>query len=298
MNTRPNSWQPLPKTDSLTIQATLAQMRKPLARAGIDAAALEARLLLGQVLGMDTVALIAHGDRAIDPEARARAFALTERRVAGQPIAYLLGQREFWSMPLQVNEHCLIPRPDTELLVALALERLPVGNPRVLDLGTGSGAIILALKRERPDLDAWGSDLSAQALAIAARNAQVLGLDVCWFQGRWLDGVRALPAFDLIVSNPPYIDPADPHLELGDLRFEPRAALVAPDHGLADLEAIAATARPRLRPGGHLLLEHGFDQAPAVRAMLDRQGFVEVRSHRDLAGHDRVTEGRSPDGAG
>lgn len=298
MNTRPNSWQPLPKTDTSTIQAMLAQMRKQLAWAGIDAAALEARLLLGQILGMDTVALIAHGDREIGPDARERAFALTERRASGQPMAYLLGQREFWSMSLQVNEHCLIPRPDTELLVALALERLPAANPRVLDLGTGSGAIILALKRERPDLDAWGSDLSGQTLAVAVRNARALGLDVHWFQGRWLDAVRALPAFDLIVSNPPYIDPADPHLEQGDLRFEPRAALVARDHGLADLEAISATAQPHLRPGGHLLLEHGFDQAAAVRAMLASRGFIEVSSHRDLAGHDRVTEGQSPDGSG
>jgi release factor glutamine methyltransferase len=273
----------------------LARMREQLARVGIDAAALEARLLLGHILGMDTAALIAHGDREVAPEARDRAFEWTERRASGQPMAYLLGQREFWSMPLQINEHCLIPRPDTELLVSLALARLPGENPRVLDLGTGSGAIILALKRERPDIDAWGSDLSGQALAVATRNAYALNLDVRWFRGRWLEAVDAVPAFDLIVSNPPYIDPADPHLERGDLRFEPRAALVSPHQGLADLEAIVATVRHHLRPGGHLLLEHGFAQAAAVRGMLDDRGFIEVCSHRDLAGHDRVTEGRSRD---
>lgn len=295
MNTRPSSWQPLPTIDPPTIQAMLSQMREQLARAGIDAAALEARLLLGHVLDTDTASLIAHGDRKIASEECRRAFELTERRAAGIPVAYLLGEREFWSMPLQINEHCLIPRPDTELLVSLALERLPAENPCVLDLGTGSGAVILALKRERPDIDAWGSDLSGPALAVAARNARALRLDVHWFQGRWLEPVRAAPTFDLIVSNPPYIDPSDPHLEQGDLRFEPRMALVAPHHGLADLEAIAAIAGQHLRPGGHLLLEHGFGQAAAVRGLLDGRGFHEVCSHRDLAGHDRVTEAQSRD---
>jgi len=293
MNTRRSNWQTLPRTDSVTIQAMLSRMRERLVRAGLDAAGLEARLILGHVLGMDTAALIAHGDREIPFEARERAVEWTERRAKGQPMAYLLGQREFWSMALQVNEHCLIPRPETELLVSRALECLPAGSPTVLDLGTGSGAVILALKKERPDIEAWGSDISGPALAVAIANGRALNLDIRWFQGRWLEAVRMMPTFDLIVGNPPYIDPTDPHLEQGDLRFEPRSALAALRHGIADLDAIIMTASPRLRPGGHLLLEHGFEQGAAVREMFRGQEFSEVRTHRDLAGHDRITEGRS-----
>jgi len=272
----------------------MAEARQRLAAAGIESAGLEARLLVGHLLCMDSAGMIAHGDRALSVEQATAIRNLVGQRAAGRPIAYLLGRREFWSLPLRVDERCLIPRPETELLVERALERLPDRRARALDLGTGSGAIILALVAERPQLEAWGSDASAEALAVAADNAKRLDLTVHWFRGRWLEAVAPRPLFDIIVSNPPYIDPSDPHLEQGDLRFEPRAALVAGDGGLADLATIAGQARARLCPGGWLLLEHGCDQPSAVRALLVQQGFLDVASHRDPDGHERVTEGRCP----
>ncbi len=294
MSTRPSSSPPLPKTESASIASALAEARRRLAAADIASAGLEARLLVGHLLGMDSAAMIAHGDRALAPGQIQAIRELVRERASGRPIAYLLGQREFWSLPLRVDEGCLIPRPETELLVERALQRLPHGAARVIDLGTGSGAIILALLAERPQLEAWGSDASADALAVAAGNAKRLGRSVHWFRGRWLEAVAPRPLLDVIVSNPPYIDPLDPHLEHGDLRFEPRAALVAGDGGLADLATIAEQSRARLYPQGWLLLEHGYDQAPAVRALLTRHGFLEVTSHRDPAGHERITEGRCP----
>jgi release factor glutamine methyltransferase len=284
----------LPTTEPDSIAGQLADARRRLAAAGIEPAGLEARLLVGQLLGMNSAALIAHGDRVLSPEQTGAIGQLVGARVAGRPIAYLLGSREFWSLPLQVDERCLIPRPETELLVERALQRIPEGPARVVDLGTGSGAIILALKVERPGIEAWGNDASAGALALAAGNARRLDLPVHWFQGRWLQAVAPRPLFDIIVSNPPYIDPADPHLERGDLRFEPRAALVAGDGGLADLKAIVRQGRKRLRPGGWLLLEHGFGQGHAVRTLFAEQGFAEIATHRDPGGQERVTEGRCP----
>jgi release factor glutamine methyltransferase len=294
MSTRPSSWQPLPKTEPTSIAGQVAEARQRLAAAGIESAGLEARLLVGHLLCMDSAGMIAHGDRTLSGEQAAAIRNLIGQRAAGRPIAYLLGRREFWSLPLRVDERCLIPRPETELLVERALERLPDRRARAIDLGTGSGAIILALVAERPNLEAWGSDASADALAVAADNAQRLDLTVHWFRGRWLEAVAPRPLFDIIVSNPPYVDPSDPHLEHGDLRFEPRSALVAGDGGLADLATIAGQARARLYPGGWLLLEHGYDQSAAVRALLAGQGFLAVSSHRDPAGHERVTEGRCP----
>jgi release factor glutamine methyltransferase len=294
MSTRPSSSQPLPKTESTSIAGQVAEARQRLAAAGIESAGLEARLLVGHLLCMDSAGIIAHGDRTLSGEQAAAIRNLIGQRAAGRPIAYLLGRREFWSLPLRVDERCLIPRPETELLVERALERLPDRRARAIDLGTGSGAIILALVAERPKLEAWGSDASADALAVAADNAQRLDLTVHWFRGRWLEAVAPRPLFDIIVSNPPYVDPSDPHLEHGDLRFEPRSALVAGDGGLADLATIAGQSRARLYPGGWLLLEHGYDQSAAVRALLAGQGFLAVASHRDPAGHERVTEGRCP----
>jgi release factor glutamine methyltransferase len=294
MNTRPNSSPPLPPTEPTSIAGQVAEARQRLAAAGIEAAGMEARLLVGYLLGIDSAAMIAHGDRALSVAQIEAIRTLVRDRTSGRPIAYLLGQREFWSLPLQVDERCLIPRPETELLVERTLQRLPDGAARVIDLGTGSGAIILALLAERPRLEAWGSDASAEALAVAANNARRLARTVHWFRGRWLEAVAPRPLFDVIVSNPPYVDPSDPHLEHGDLRFEPRAALVAGDGGLADLATIAGQSQASLCPGGWLLLEHGYDQAPAVRALLTRHGFLEVASHRDPAGHERITEGRCP----
>ena len=220
---------------------------------------------------------------------------LFARRKGGEPMAYILGEREFWSLTLQVTPATLIPRPETELLVELALALVTVPGARVLDLGTGSGAIALALARERPDWRITGIDRSAAALQVAEANRQALALDNARFhQGDWLAGERE--RYHLIVANPPYVDPADPHLDQGDVRFEPCAALVAAEQGLADLRAIAATAPDYLLPGGWLLLEHGADQGAAVRALC-AVALTEVRSWRDLAGHERASGGRLPTAA-
>ncbi len=277
-----------------TIATLLAEARRQLAASGIEAAGLEARLLVGHTLQLQTAALIAHDDQPVAAEECEAIHALIQARLAGQPIAYLIGQREFWSLPLQVDQRVLIPRPDTELLVECALHRIPSGPARVIDLGTGSGAVILALKTERPALEAFANDHQADALAVAAANAQRLALPIHAFRGHWLLAIAPRPLFDAIVSNPPYIDAADPHLDQGDLQFEPRTALVAPQQGRADLELIIRQSRPRLRPGGWLLLEHGFDQGSAVRALLHEHGFIAIGSHRDPGGHERVTEGQAP----
>jgi release factor glutamine methyltransferase len=226
--------------------------------------------------------------------AQEQSFAhLFARRASGEPMAYILGEREFWSLTLRVTPATLIPRPETELLVELALERVTAPRARVLDLGTGSGAIALALARERPQWQITGVDRSAAALAVAEANRAALALDNVRFRaGDWLAGERE--RYHLIVANPPYVDPADPHLGQGDVRFEPRTALVAADRGLADLRAIAAAAPDHLLPGGWLLLEHGADQGAAVRALC-AAALAEVQSWRDLAGHERVSGGRLPE---
>jgi len=282
----------LPTTDALTVGGLLAESRSRLQQVGVEQAGFEARLLVGHALDMNGTRLIAFGESPVTARQVEAVRALVGARIAGQPIAYLLGRREFWSLLLQVNEHCLIPRPETELLVERALRHLPAGPARALDLGTGSGAIVLALKSERPQLEAWASDLGTATIAVAAANARSLGLAVRWFCGRWLEAVAPRPLFDLIVSNPPYVAADDPHLATGDLRFEPRSALVAAEGGLADLRAIAEQSRHRLRPGGWLLLEHGRDQGPTVRSLLLEAGYREVASHPDLAGLERITEGR------
>jgi release factor glutamine methyltransferase len=282
----------LPTTETETLAALLQEARQRLTAAGMESPGLEARLLVGHALGLDTAALLTRGDQAIAPAGQERIRHLLAQRLAGQPIAYLLGQREFWSLPLRVDARCLIPRPETEHLVQQALSRLGPEPARVLDLGTGSGAVILALKAERPDIEAWAVDRSAAALAVAAANGKALGLEIRWVCGSWMDAIRPVPSFHLIASNPPYLDAEDPHLEQGDLRFEPRTALVAADRGLAALQAIIVQAGDRLCAGGWLLLEHGAGQAAEVRSLLTAAGFDRVATLRDLAGLDRVTEGR------
>ncbi len=251
---------------------------------------LERRILLCHALGIPRVALITQSERALTDEEAARLSALVARRLAGEPIAYIVGQREFFGLAFRVNEAVLIPRPDTELLVELALERLPP-RARMLDMGTGSGAIAVAVAHTRPDADVTALDASEAALAVARDNAQANGARVRFLHSDWF-GALGGERFDLIASNPPYIASGDAHLAQGDLRFEPTGALTDGADGLSALRTIVAGAPVHLEAGGWLLLEHGYDQAAQVRALLSAQGFGEVRSWCDLAGIERVSGGR------
>ncbi|WP_148713750.1 peptide chain release factor N(5)-glutamine methyltransferase [Chitinolyticbacter meiyuanensis] len=264
--------------------------RTLIAESGIDR--VDARLLLQQVLGVNRAWLMAHDDEPLADDAIARFAALATRRRAGEPVAYLLGVREFYSRDFAVGPGVLIPRPETELLVELALARAPQGAV-VLDLGTGSGCIPVTLKLERPDLIVSAVDISTDALAIAARNAAALDADIVLRQSDWYAAL-ADAQFDLIVSNPPYIVAGDAHLTQGDLRFEPIDALTDHADGLAHIRAIIAGATARLSAGGWLLFEHGYDQGPASRALLAAAGFVEAQTWTDLAGLDRVSGGIRP----
>lgn len=258
----------------------------------------EASILLAHVLGRTPAWLYAHGGDAI-PGADVRRFhELVERRSAGEPVAYLTGRRGFWTLDLAVTPDTLIPRPETELLVELALERVADGLPaRILDMGTGSGAIALALGRERPVAEVTATDRSAGALGVARRNALDHGIaNVRFVLGDWYQPVAGA-RFDLIASNPPYIADGDGHLERGDLRFEPVGALASGGDGLDALRVIAGGAPAHLQPGGWLLVEHGLEQGPAVRALFAEAGLEAVETARDLEDRERVTLGRLP-GAG
>ncbi|MFP6557820.1 peptide chain release factor N(5)-glutamine methyltransferase [Paraburkholderia sp. B3] len=261
--------------------------------------ALEARILLMRVLGWRRTELITRGDEALDP-ARGDAYrALEARRARGEPIAQLVGAREFYGLDFEITPDVLIPRPETELLVETALAAIEgLARPRVLDLGTGSGAIAVAIASARPDARVWAVDRSAAALGVAARNAQRLldarrpGGAMTFVAANWYDALDPALRFEAIVSNPPYIASGDPHLDEGDLRFEPRGALTDEADGLTALRAIVAGASAYLAPRGVLWMEHGYDQAEAVRALLEGQGFSEVRSEKDLAGIERISGGR------
>ncbi len=259
----------------------------------------EAQALLCAIAELPRAALFACGAQRLDPATVRRLEAALQRRRAGEPLAYIAGRRGFWSFDLEVTPDVLVPRPETELLVERALERgdalagrdAPV---RVVDLGTGSGAIALAVASERPAWHVTGTDLSAPALAVARRNAHRLGLArLRLLAGSWFEPV-ATESFELVLANPPYVAADDPALHDPALRHEPRLALTPGPDGLAALRAIALQAPAHLVAGGWLLLEHGAGQAAALRAMLEARGYTHVGSRRDLAGHERVTEGRWP----
>lgn len=255
-------------------------------------AALDAELLLAHVLGKPRSYLRTWPEREPTAEQCSAFAALLARRRAGEPVAYLLGRQGFWSLELEVAPHTLIPRPDTELLVELALQIGPQGPARLLDLGTGSGAIALALAGERAHWQLLGVDRIPQALQLAERNRLRLGLgNVRFLESHWFSALEG-ERFALIVSNPPYIAADDRHLSEGDLRFEPLSALVAGPEGLDDLRQIVQAAPRHLQAEGWLLLEHGFDQGASVRALLAERGFAQVHSRRDLGGHERVTLGQ------
>ncbi|ELQ5995250.1 peptide chain release factor N(5)-glutamine methyltransferase [Cronobacter dublinensis] len=252
----------------------------------------DAEILLGFVTGRTRTFILAFGETSLADDELTRLDALLARRVQGEPVAYLTGQREFWSLPLEVSAATLIPRPDTECLVEQALARLPAAACRILDLGTGTGAIALALACERPDCQVTALEVIPEAVALARRNAQRLGIDnVTVLQSHWFSALTDA-RFSLIVSNPPYIDGDDPHLTQGDVRFEPKSALVAPDAGLADLDAIITGARRFLENDGWLLVEHGWRQGGAVRELFTRAGYHGVETCRDYGGNERLTLGQ------
>lgn len=255
---------------------------------------LEAQLLAARAWGVNRAWLIAHGGDPLPEALPATVGALIERRISGEPVAYILGEREFYGRAFHVSPAVLIPRPETECLVEAALARLPHGGREaVLDLGTGSGCIAITLGGERPGLRLTAVDIAAPALAVAAENARCHGVDVELLQGDGFANVQRR-RFDMIVSNPPYIASDDGHLALGDLRREPAQALVGGVDGLAVIRRIVAEAAPYLGEGGWLLLEHGWDQAAAVRMLLNAAGFAEVAQLPDLSGHLRVSAGRKP----
>jgi release factor glutamine methyltransferase len=263
-------------------------------RALVEASGLpptEARLLIAHALEADRAWLIAHADEPVEEARRELASALLGRRRAGEPIAYILGRREFHGLDLTVTPDVLIPRPETELLVELALVRIG-GNPcRVLDLGTGSGAIAVAIAQSAPRADVWATDASPAALSVARANAARHAPDVHFIEGDWFGGL-ADRRFDLIVANPPYIAADDSHLDQGDVRFEPRAALIGGADGLECIRRIVREARDHVAHGGWLLFEHGHDQAEASRALLTEAGYADVESWPDLADIPRVSGGR------
>lgn len=257
---------------------------------------METRILLSHALGISRVQLITQSERLLTPEEAGRVSLLLSRRMSGEPVAYIIGEREFFGLMFRVTPDVLIPRPETELLVELALERLPPGGS-VLDLGTGSGAVAVALAHERPDSKVTALDASAAALDVARENAErnLAGkARIAFVLSDWFSALPADARFDLIVGNPPYISADDPHLAQGDLRFEPSHALTDRADGLAAIRLIATDASGHLNPRGWLLLEHGYDQAQAVRDLFVANGYESVQSWRDLAGIERVTGGMLP----
>lgn len=253
-------------------------------------AVLDAEVLLAWLLGKERYYLRCWPEKPLETMLLEQYHRLIEKRQRGEPVAYLTGKREFWSRDFNVNETVLIPRPETELLVELALELIPENTPlQLLDLGTGSGIIAITLAAERPAIEVVGVDLSSAALSVAQDNAARLGVaNVHLLLSDWFAQIPTA-AYDIIVGNPPYIAPGDPHLQQGDLRFEPQSALISAHQGLHDIARIAAEAEAYLKPGGHLLLEHGYDQQDAVQLIFKQRHYLQIRTHFDLSGQPRVT---------
>lgn len=280
-----------------TIQNTLTQDAARLTEAlALDSssARIEVQSLLQRVLNVSRAYLLTYPERCLDDAEQARYEALLLRRLQGEPIAYLLGEREFFGLVFRVTPATLIPRPETELLVELVLQHITLHEPcRVLDLGTGSGAIALSIAHARPDVEVVAVEASSEALTVARENAQRLGINnVTFVQSDWYTALDA-QRFDLIVSNPPYVAAGDPHLQQGDLRFEPPAALASGNDGLDDIRHIVIHAQTHLYPEGRLLFEHGYNQAAQVRELMQQAGFNTIFSACDLAGIERVSGGRA-----
>jgi release factor glutamine methyltransferase len=277
-----------------TIKTLLAHAAETLTSHS-DSPLLDAEVLLGFVLGKPRTYLRAWCDSTLTDQQLAAFADLIEQRQQGTPIAYLTGTREFWSRDFMVTPDVLIPRPDTELLIELSLELIPKNQTiKIIDLGTGSGIIAVTLAAERPDAFITAVDASLAALSIAKHNArqhQVTNIE--FHQSDWFANVPK-SLFDLVISNPPYIDSGDEHLKQGDVRFEPKTALIANDHGLCDIQIIADKARNYLKPAGHLLMEHGYNQAIQVQAIFNALAYDKVQSYQDLSGQPRVTYGRKP----
>ncbi len=274
-----------------SLRALLRAAAARLHAAGSSSPRVDAEYLLLHVLGKTPVWLRTHDEVRLHAHDAERFEALLKRRLHGEPVAYITGSRGFWSLDLAVNASTLIPRPETEMLVEFALEKLPLDAAlRVLDLGTGSGAIALAVKTERPVSRVTAVDASSAALETAATNAQRLDLDVEFLVSNWFS-VLAGRRFDVLLANPPYIDPDDQHLGQGDVRFEPLSALVAAEQGLRDLRLIISAAPAHIQPGGWIALEHGYDQGAAVRTLLQENGFAEIETRQDLGGQERITLG-------
>jgi release factor glutamine methyltransferase len=274
-----------------TVRELLGESTARLA-ATSDTPRLDAEILLAHACGRDRGWLYAWPEHRPEPAVMTAFLALIDQRASGRPVAYLTGEREFWSLAFKVDEHTLIPRPETELLVATVLELTLPERARVLDLGTGSGAIAIALATERPGWQITATDRSPRATAAARANALALGTNIDLFTGDWFDAIDTDSRFDLIVSNPPYVADGDPHLSRGDVRFEPSSALAAGTDGLRDLRTIAAAAPAFLADGGWLWLEHGLDQGDAVARLLQNRGFEQVRTVNDMAGLPRISGGR------
>ena len=277
-------------SDPVSIKQLLEQATR---RLNTESARLDAEVLLAHVLQQPRSHFHAWPEKLLPAESREQFDQLLQRRLKGEPVAYLTGEREFWSLALSVNTDTLIPRPETETLVAQALRRIPADQPQLIaDLGTGSGAIALAIARERPHCRIIATDIDEAAIETARLNAQRLDIhSIVFHTGDWCEPLTGMQ-LDMIVSNPPYIAESDPHLLSGDVRFEPRTALAAGAQGMDELRRIARCAVNYLQAGGWLLMEHGYDQGLLARQLLEGTGFTEVIDYTDDAGQDRVIAGR------